>query len=163
MNKEFLAKLKHKNEAYRKWKQEWVIWEEYTDIVLACRDGFRKVKAQKELNLSRGVKNYKKAFHKYTKGRLWTMWAQYTMRWMTWLQRIWKRLRYRMPFCLSLFWQDHLSGITSPRDQAERLEQGRCNLGGRRSASKILLPHSLSVSVLYMPLKIVFEHMPLKD
>lgn len=93
MNKEFLAKLKHKNEAYRKWKQEWVIWEEYTDIVLACRDGFRKVKAQMELNLSRGVKNYKKAFYKYTKGRLWTMRAQYTI-WVTWLHRIWKRLRY---------------------------------------------------------------------
>lgn len=30
-----------------------------------------------ELNLSRGVKKYKKAFYKYTKGRLWSVWAQY--------------------------------------------------------------------------------------
>ena len=33
MNKELLAKLKHKKEAYRGWKQGWVTWEEYRKIV----------------------------------------------------------------------------------------------------------------------------------
>jgi len=30
MNKELLDKVKHKNEAYRGWKQGQVTWEEYT-------------------------------------------------------------------------------------------------------------------------------------
>ncbi|GAB0207675.1 mitochondrial enolase superfamily member 1 [Grus japonensis] len=65
MNKESLAKLKHKKEAYRGWKQGGVTWEEDRDIVQACRDEVRKAKAHVELNLSRDVKDKKKGFHKY--------------------------------------------------------------------------------------------------
>ena len=38
MNKELPAKLKHKKEAYRGGKQGQVTWEEYRNIVRACRD-----------------------------------------------------------------------------------------------------------------------------
>ncbi|GAB0208674.1 hypothetical protein GRJ2_003333100 [Grus japonensis] len=65
MNKELLDKLKHKKEAYRGWKQGWVTWEEYRDIVQACRDEVRKAKAYQELNLERDVKGNKKDFSKY--------------------------------------------------------------------------------------------------
>ncbi|KAK4826654.1 LOW QUALITY PROTEIN: hypothetical protein QYF61_010639 [Mycteria americana] len=72
MNKELLAKLKHKKESYRGWKQGWVTWEEYRNVVRASRDEVRKAKAQMELNLVRDVKNNKKGFYKYIgqKGRL---------------------------------------------------------------------------------------------
>lgn len=57
-------------------------------------------------------------------------------------------------------------GISSPRDQAEKLVQGRCNLGGTRSASKTLLPHSLSVSmyicIYALKNKVALELMHLK-
>lgn len=33
MNRELLAKLEHKKEEYRGWKQEWVTWEDYRNIV----------------------------------------------------------------------------------------------------------------------------------
>jgi len=33
MNKMLLAKLRHKKEAYRGWKQGWITWEEYKYIV----------------------------------------------------------------------------------------------------------------------------------
>ena len=33
MNEELLAKLKHKKEAYRRWKQGQVTWKEYRDTV----------------------------------------------------------------------------------------------------------------------------------
>jgi len=44
MNKELLAKLKHKKEAYRGWKQGKVAWEEYREIVQTTRDQVRKAK-----------------------------------------------------------------------------------------------------------------------
>ena len=62
MNKEILAKLKQKNEAYRGWKQGQVGWEEYREIVRVAREQVRKAKALTELNLSRDVKGNKKAF-----------------------------------------------------------------------------------------------------
>ncbi|KAK4807184.1 hypothetical protein QYF61_024304 [Mycteria americana] len=65
MNKELLAKLKHKKEAYRGWKQGQVAWEEYREIVQAARDQVRKAKAQMELNLARDVKGNKKSFYRY--------------------------------------------------------------------------------------------------
>ena len=64
MNKEHLAKLKHKTETYRGWKQGWVTWEEYRDTVQA-RDEVRQAKTQLELNLVRDVKGSKKGFSKY--------------------------------------------------------------------------------------------------
>lgn len=33
MNEELLTKLKHKKTIYREWKEEWVTWKEYRDIV----------------------------------------------------------------------------------------------------------------------------------
>lgn len=45
---QLLAKLKHKKEVYRWWKQGQITWEKYR--------GVRKAKAQLELNLARDVK-----------------------------------------------------------------------------------------------------------
>ena len=56
MNKELLAKLKHKKEAYRGWKQGQAAWEEDREIVRAARDQVREAKALMELNLARDVK-----------------------------------------------------------------------------------------------------------
>lgn len=39
-----------------------VAWEEYRDLVRACRDGFRKAKAQLELNLARGMEGNREGF-----------------------------------------------------------------------------------------------------
>ncbi|GAB0186661.1 mitochondrial enolase superfamily member 1 [Grus japonensis] len=65
MNKELLDKLKHKNEAYRGWKQGQVAWEEYREIVQATKDQVRKAKALIDLNLARDVKGNKKSFYRY--------------------------------------------------------------------------------------------------
>ena len=50
---------------YRKWKQGYVAWEEYSGVIRMCRGGTRKAKAQMELNLARDVKNNKKGFYRY--------------------------------------------------------------------------------------------------
>lgn len=42
VNKELLTKLKHKEEAYKRWKQGQVTQEEYRDIVQGYRDEARK-------------------------------------------------------------------------------------------------------------------------
>ena len=65
MDKELLEKLKHKQEAYRGWKQEQVAWEEYREIVWAAKDQVRKAKALIELNLARDIKGNKKSFYRY--------------------------------------------------------------------------------------------------
>ncbi|GAB0188489.1 mitochondrial enolase superfamily member 1 [Grus japonensis] len=65
MNKELLDKVKHKKEAYRRWKQGQIAWEEYREIVRAARDHIRKAKALIELNLARDVKGKKKSFYRY--------------------------------------------------------------------------------------------------
>ena len=82
MNKELLAKLKHRKEAYRGGKQGWVNREEYIKTVWACRDEVTKAKAQMELNLSRKVQDNKKGFCKRT-GDKRKMWAHCSMRWRT--------------------------------------------------------------------------------
>ena len=46
MNKEFLAKLKHKKEASWGWMQRQVMLEGYRDIVQTSRDQDRKAKAE---------------------------------------------------------------------------------------------------------------------
>lgn len=51
MNKELLAKLKQKKEAYRGWKQGQITWEENWDIVRASRDEDRKTRANMQFNL----------------------------------------------------------------------------------------------------------------
>jgi len=69
MNKELLAKLKQKKEAYRGWKQGQVAREEYREIVRVAREQVRKAKAVRELNLARDVKGNKKAFYRYVSDR----------------------------------------------------------------------------------------------
>jgi len=69
MNKELLAKLRHKKEAYRGWKQGQISREENREIVRAAREQARKAKALTELNLARDVKGNKKAFYRYVRNR----------------------------------------------------------------------------------------------
>jgi len=69
MNKEILAKLKQKKEAYRGWKQGQVAWEEYREIVGVAREQVRKAKALTELNLAKDVKGNKQAFYRYVSDR----------------------------------------------------------------------------------------------
>ena len=47
------------------WKEGQATWEEYGNVVRACRDAMRKAKAHLELKLARDVKNNKKGFFKY--------------------------------------------------------------------------------------------------
>ncbi|KAK4806831.1 hypothetical protein QYF61_005627 [Mycteria americana] len=65
VNKELLAKLKHKQEAYRGWEQRQVSWEEYRNIVQASRNEVRQAKDQVELNIARDGKDNKKGFYRY--------------------------------------------------------------------------------------------------
>lgn len=65
MNKELLAKLKQKKEAYRGWKQGQVAWEGYRHTVQAARDKVRNAKALLELNLAVDIKGNRKGFHSY--------------------------------------------------------------------------------------------------
>jgi len=65
MKKELLAKLKHKKEADREWKQGQVAWEEYREIVRTARDQVRKAKAPTTLNLARDIKGNNNSFYGY--------------------------------------------------------------------------------------------------
>lgn len=65
MNKELLAKVKQKKEAYREWKQGQIAWERYRDIIWADRDEVRKAKALLELNLAVDIKCNKKGLYRY--------------------------------------------------------------------------------------------------
>jgi len=47
------------------WKEGQATWEEYRNVVRACRDATRKAKADLELKLARDVKNNKKGFFNY--------------------------------------------------------------------------------------------------
>ena len=47
------------------WKEGQVTWEEYRNVVRACRDATRKAKAHLELKLARDIKDNKKAFFNY--------------------------------------------------------------------------------------------------
>jgi len=44
MSEELLVKLKWKRKVYRKWKQGQATWEEYRNIVRACKDATTKAK-----------------------------------------------------------------------------------------------------------------------
>jgi len=46
-------------------KEGQVTWEEYRNVVRACRDAMRKAKAHLELQLARDVKKNKKDFFNY--------------------------------------------------------------------------------------------------
>ena len=47
------------------WKEGKATWEEYRNVVRACRDATRKAKAHLELKLATDVKNNKKGFFNY--------------------------------------------------------------------------------------------------
>ncbi|CAM4535027.1 unnamed protein product [Lepidochelys kempii] len=61
LNSEILADLKHKKEAYKKWKIGQMTRDEYKNIAQACRSEIRKAKSHLELQLARDVKSNKKA------------------------------------------------------------------------------------------------------
>ena len=65
MNKELLAEIRWKRKFHGMWKEGQATWEEYRNVVRACRDATRKAKAQMEFNLTRDVKNNKKGFFKH--------------------------------------------------------------------------------------------------
>ena len=65
MSKEILAKLRWKRKVHGKWKEGQATWEEYRNVVRACRDATRKVKFHLELNLASDVKDNKKSFFKH--------------------------------------------------------------------------------------------------
>lgn len=79
MNNEFLDKLRHRKETYRRWKQGQVAWEEYgeRETVKAVRDQVRNAEALIEFNWTRDIKSNKKSFHRGSviPGRLWKIWA----------------------------------------------------------------------------------------
>jgi len=65
MRKKILAELMWKRKVHGMWKEGQATWEEYRNVVRACRDATRKAKAHLELNLARDVKNNKKGFFNY--------------------------------------------------------------------------------------------------
>jgi len=70
MSKEPLAELRWKRKVYGMWKEGQITWEEYKNIVRACRDATRKAKVHLELNLTRDVKDNKKGLFKYIPGKV---------------------------------------------------------------------------------------------
>jgi len=65
MSNELLVELRWERKVYGMWKEGQATWEEYRNVVKACRDATRKAKAHLELNLARDVKDNKKSFFKY--------------------------------------------------------------------------------------------------
>uniref|UniRef100_K7EZY7 Reverse transcriptase domain-containing protein n=1 Tax=Pelodiscus sinensis TaxID=13735 RepID=K7EZY7_PELSI len=62
---EILGELKHKKEAYKKWKLGQMTREEFKGIARECRGVIRKAKAQMELRLAKDVKDNKKGFYRH--------------------------------------------------------------------------------------------------
>ena len=54
MSKELMRKLKGKK-VHEMWKKGLTTWEEYRNVVRACRDATRKAKAHLELNLAKVI------------------------------------------------------------------------------------------------------------
>jgi len=65
MSNELLVELRLKRKVHGKWKEGQATWEEYRNVVRACRDATRKAKAHLKLNLTRDVKDNKKGFFNY--------------------------------------------------------------------------------------------------
>jgi len=65
MSKKLLVELRQKRKVYGMWKEGQATWEDYRNVVKACRDATRKAKVHLELNLARDVKNNKKGFFNY--------------------------------------------------------------------------------------------------
>lgn len=62
MSKGLTARLTHKKEVYRRWKQGQIAWEKYWDTVWPQRDGLRKAKAHLELSIARDLNSNKEDF-----------------------------------------------------------------------------------------------------
>lgn len=69
MNMELLSELKHKKEAYRRWKLRPATWKEHKDIACTCRNEVRKAKVHLELKLVWEVKGNRRGFCKYIDSR----------------------------------------------------------------------------------------------
>jgi len=65
MSKELLAELRWKRKVHGTWKEGQTTWEEYRNVVRACRDATKKAKVHLELKLARDVKDNKKGYFKY--------------------------------------------------------------------------------------------------
>jgi len=65
MNVQLLSELKHKKEAYRRWKWRPATWKENKDIACICRNEVRKAKVHLELKLVWEVKGNREGFCKY--------------------------------------------------------------------------------------------------
>ncbi|CAM4574228.1 unnamed protein product [Lepidochelys olivacea] len=65
LNSEILVDLKHKKEAYKKWKIGQMTREEYKNVARACRNEIRRAKSHLALQLARDVKSNKKGFFRY--------------------------------------------------------------------------------------------------
>jgi len=65
MSKELLVELRWKRRVYGMWREGQATWEEYRNVVKACRDATRKAKLHLEFNWARDVKDNKKSFFKY--------------------------------------------------------------------------------------------------
>jgi len=64
-SKNLLEKLRWKRKVCGMWKEGQATWEEYRNVVKACRDATRKAKVHLEFNLARDVKDKKKGFFNY--------------------------------------------------------------------------------------------------
>jgi len=128
MNNELLDKLRHKREAYKRWKQGQVAWEEYRNIVWASRNEARKAKAQTEFNLSRDVKVNKKGYCKYITDKRNTRENvdPLSTRQGAWWHRTWKKLRYWMPSLPQRLLTR--SAFRNPRSQRQRRKAGARNI-----------------------------------
>ncbi|NXA62985.1 RTJK polymerase, partial [Mohoua ochrocephala] len=69
MGKELMKELRNKKRMYHLWKEGQVSQEIFKEVVRACRKKMRKAKAQLELNLATFVKDNKRCFYKYIKGK----------------------------------------------------------------------------------------------
>lgn len=79
INRELLSLLKRKQEIHRRWKQGQVTWNEYRGVVRVSKNEIRKATAHLELNLSKDVKDNKRASSNtfITKGIARIMWGHY--------------------------------------------------------------------------------------
>ena len=77
LNKQLLAEIRWKRKIYGMWKEGQATWEEYRNVVRACRDATRKAKAHLELKLARNVRTKRRTSSttSVVKGRLGTMWG----------------------------------------------------------------------------------------
>jgi len=69
MSREILVELRQKRKVHAMWKERLATWEEYRNVIRACRDAMRKAKIHLELNLARDVRNNKKGFFNYSRSK----------------------------------------------------------------------------------------------